>query len=441
MDYSAYQSKMDLVFKNLDDSVCITEKTGTLSYANDAAIKLFGISPKHLGKEKIWKTIPYVETNDDLIQVFIDATVAKEKTIQQIVSYEKNDGSVCQLRVNITYTNEDENEFFVIVITNLTELFRVNAAFARYTSAEIADYVLNTPEGEKQGGKSKDVTILMSDLRGFTAMSAKLTPKQLITGLNHYFEQMCDAINKYHGTVIEFLGDGIFVVFGAPKDDPDHAQNAVLCALEMENAMKEVNKWNEENDFPLLEMGIGINSGKCVVGNIGSAEKMKYGCMGDTVNIAGRTESFTVGGQIYVTKNTADLIDQKLTISEEQSFMPKGAKKEIQIYSIVGLGDLKLSDYSQEIRWQNRSSSVDITFRELEGKAVGDQEYQGVITDLSADERYARLLSENDLPLLMNLMIDIGGFLYAKITEKQKEGYLICFTSKPDNFKEWAGWE
>ena len=438
MDYSIYQSKINYVFKDLEDSVCIIGRTGVLHYANNAAVNLFGISPELLDKEKIWKTIPYVETNDDLIQMFIDATVAKEKTIQKIVSYEKNDGNIYRLRVNITYTNEEDMQFFVIVITNLTELFRVNAAFARYTSAEIADYVLNTPDGEKQGGKSKDVTILMSDLRGFTAMSTRLSPAELITVLNHYFEYMCEAINKYRGTVIEFLGDGIFVVFGAPKDDKDHAKHALQCAIEMENAMDKVNAWNKENGYPALEMGVGINSGKAVVGNIGSNDKMKYGCMGETVNLAGRTESFTVGGQIYVTKNTADLIDEKLSISEEQSFMPKGAKKEISIYSVVGVGDLKLDSYEKDIDWKDCSSSLEISFRELDGKAVGDEVFAGVITDISKDEKFAFLKSESELKNLMNLMIDIGGFLYAKITEVYDDGYLICFTAKPENFDEWA---
>ena len=441
MDFTFYPTKIDYIFKDLKDSVCLIGRTGVLHYANNAAVELFGIRPELIDKEKIWKTIPYVETNDDLIQMFIDATIAKEKTIQKIVDYEKNDGNVCRLRVNITYTNEEDNQFFVIVITNLTELFRVNAAFERYTSADIADYVLNTPEGEKQGGKSKDVTILMSDLRGFTAMSTRLTPAQLIEVLNHYFGYMCEAINNYRGTVIEFLGDGIFVVFGAPKDDKDHAKHALQCAIDMENAMQAVNIWNEENGYPQLEMGIGINSGKAVVGNIGSEDKMKYGCMGETVNIAGRTESFTIGGQIYVTKRTADLIDEELIISEEQSFMPKGAKEEISIYSVVGMGDSVLDSYNKEISWQGRSTSVDIVFRELEGKAVGEEEFSGSITDLSADEKYALLKTDAKLKKLTNLMIDIGGFLYAKVTEEHKDGYQICFTAKPENFDDWAKWE
>ena len=95
--------------------------------------------------------------------------------------------------------------------------------------------------------------------------------------LNRYFEAMVACIQKYHGTVIEFLGDGIFTVFGAPKDLEDHASCAVNCAVEMQKAMPAVNEWNKANGYPELQMGIGINTGDVVVGNIGSEKKMKYG--------------------------------------------------------------------------------------------------------------------------------------------------------------------
>ena len=142
----------------------------------------------------------------------------------------------------------------------------MNKAFERYTSRDIAKYVLETPDGHKRGGVNKEVSILMSDLRGFTSISTKLPPDDLIVILNHYFEKMSEIIEENNGTIIEFLGDGIFVVFGAPNDLPDHASLAVKCAIEMENAMDEVNKWNVENGYPELEMGIGINSGMARVG-------------------------------------------------------------------------------------------------------------------------------------------------------------------------------
>ena len=283
-------------FTNTEDSVCVISNSGEVLYANPAAEKLFEI-PSESGI-KIWKVVPFIEGNDGLIQLFIDAVSNKVASHEAIVDYVKNDGTVSKLHVRMTCYEQDQL-VYLIVITDLTQLMKVNSALVRYTSQEIADYALTTEEGQKSGGQKKNVTVLMSDLRGFTALSAKLGAEELIKVLNHYFEAMVECMQKNHGTLIEFLGDGIFVVFGAPKDLPDHAVCAVRCAVEMQKAMKEVNEWNRKNGYPELEMGIGINTGDVVVGNIGSEEKMKYGCMGAEVNIAGRLESYTIGPVIF----------------------------------------------------------------------------------------------------------------------------------------------
>ena len=437
MEQNLNSSQLEYVFRNMDDSVCVTTKTGVLSYYNNAAKNLFSIKENAADKEiKIWSVIPYVERNDNLIQLFIDAIAAKESTFHDIVEYEKNDGSVCKLRVSITYSQE-ESELFIIVITNLTELFRISSAFERYTSTEIADFVLNTPEGEKRGGVSKEVTILMSDIRGFTALSTKKSPSDLIKILNNYFEKMVEVIEKHHGSVIEFLGDGIFVLFGAPKDDPDHATNAVKCAIEMQNAVVTANKWNRSHGYDELQMGVGINSGITVVGNIGSEKKMKYGCIGEAVNIAGRVETYTIGGQIYISESTKKLIREDLVIEGVQSMLPKGARTEISIFDISGIGNYHI-DRSNKINWLSGCRPVDITFFEIDGKHVGEDPFSGRIESLSADERFAKLMTCKNMPERSNIMIDIGGDLYAKVIEAKDGFYTICFTSKPDSFADWA---
>ena len=419
-------------FTNTEDSVCIISSSGEVLYANPAAQKLFEIPAD--ASLKIWKAVPFVEGNDDLIQLFIDSVTNKVDTHEAIVDYVNNEGIVSNLHVRMTCYNNDQ-VVYLVVITNLTQLFKVNSALVRYTSPDIADYALTTAEGQKSGGQTKNVTILMSDLRGFTALSSKLTAEELIKVLNRYFEAMVACIQKYHGTVIEFLGDGIFTVFGAPKDLEDHASCAVNCAVEMQKAMPAVNEWNKANGYPELQMGIGINTGDVVVGNIGSEKKMKYGCMGSAVNITGRLESLTVGGQIFITENTARRLTEKLTVITEGAFLPKGAPEELRYYEIEGIGDNLTGEAgSRNIEWKEQSCDNEYRFYVLEEKKVGATGYTGKITRLSADGRYAVLEAEPELAERQNIMLrQDDECIYAKVIRKEDPGYVICFTSMTQN--------
>ena len=431
MENSLNSEQLNYVFNNMEDAVCVTSRNGTILYTNPSAEKLFAFSTYGRDGIKIWEAIPFVEKNDILIQIFIDVVTLHKQIKNSLVKYENNQGKIFTLHISITIT-QDEEERVLFVIRDLTRLFKLNSAFVRYTSPAIAEYVLNTPEGEKQGGQTREVTILMSDLRGFTALSTKLSPSDLVIMLNNYFENMTKVIEKYHGTVIEFLGDGIFIVFGAPKHDPNHAFNAVACAVEMENAMSHVNEWNVQNDFPELEMGIGINSGYAVVGNIGSDEKMKYGCMGETVNLAGRVETFTIGGQIYISERTKALITENLIIAGEQSFMPKGAKEHLKIFEVEGIGEILKTDSHKNITWHEVAH--DVMFYKMAGKTVEEISHSGKIIKISDDEKYGVLQTESSLEKLQNIMIDIGQNLYAKVTDIHEHDYTICFTSKPEAF-------
>ena len=415
-------------FTNTEDAVCIISASGEVLYANPSAEKLFEISSDN--NIKIWKAVPFVEGNDDLIQLFIDSVTNKVASHEAIVDYWNNEGKVHNLHVRMTCYKTDET-VYLVVITNLTQLFKVNSALIRYTSPDIADYALTTAEGQKSGGMTKNVTIMMSDLRGFTALSSKLAAEELITVLNHYFEAMVAAIHKYHGTVIEFLGDGIFTVFGAPKDLPDHPLMAVKCAVEMQKAMKEVNEWNKSNGYPELEMGIGINTGNVVVGNIGSEKKMKYGCMGSAVNITGRLESLTIGGQLFITENTRSLINEDIDIVSESSFLPKGSPEELKYYEIEGVGDISIGDdLNSTIIWQENYEPESYLFYVLEEKKVQAVKRTGMLLKVSQNEKFAVFAPDSELKEKQNIMLrKEDECIYAKVIKKTEEGFIICFTS------------
>ena len=180
----------------------------------------------------------------------------------------------------------------------------IRETFGRYVSEQVVTQLLDAPEGLELGGAKRKVTILMSDLRGFTALAECLEAQEVMTFLNRYLEAMVDVILAYRGTIIEILGDGLLVLFGAPLSRDDDAERAVACALAMQLRMDESNAPNRRAGLPDVEMGIGIHTGEVVVGNIGSQQRTKYGVVGSAVNLTGRLESYTTGGQILISPTT-----------------------------------------------------------------------------------------------------------------------------------------
>src|SRR5436309_13986801 len=174
----------------------------------------------------------------------------------------------------------------------------IRNAFGRYVSPEVAAAVLESPGGLALGGRKRENTVLMSDLRGYTRFAEHGDPAGVMAVLNDYLGRMADVIIAHGGTINEFIGDAIFAVYGAPIEHADHAERAAATALAMQRAMDALNESNAAPGRPSFEMGIGINTGEAVVGNIGSEQRTKYAVVGAAVNLAARVESCTVGGQI-----------------------------------------------------------------------------------------------------------------------------------------------
>ena len=180
----------------------------------------------------------------------------------------------------------------------------IRETFGRYVTKEVVEQLLETPDGLKLGGENREVTIMLSDLRGFTPLTEHLEPDQVVNLLNRYLERMESIISEHQGTINEFLGDAILTFFGAPVHHADHAQKAISCAIAMQLAMPDFNAQNEAVGLPPLSMGIGINTGNVIVGNIGSQNRAKYGVVGHTINLASRVEGSAMGGQVLITEST-----------------------------------------------------------------------------------------------------------------------------------------
>jgi class 3 adenylate cyclase/CHASE2 domain-containing sensor protein len=170
----------------------------------------------------------------------------------------------------------------------------IQGAFGQYLSPEVIRQIIDNPEKLLLGGEKRLMTAMFTDLQGFSSISEKLSPESLVSLLNEYLTEMCDIIAAHNGVVDKFEGDAIIAFWGAPVDDPDHARNACLCAIEMQKRLRDLRaKWKEEGRKEFiyeLKMRIGINTGEIVVGNMGSSQRMDYTIMGDSVNLAARLE-------------------------------------------------------------------------------------------------------------------------------------------------------
>ena len=323
----------------------------------------------------------------------------------------------------------------------------VRRAFGRYVSEEVAASILKSPEGLELGGEEREVTILMSDLRGFTALAGRLNPHEVIDFLNVYLEAMVDVISRHEGTIDEIIGDAILVMFGAPVDCADHAGKAVACALGMQLAMADVNQRLVAKGAAALEMGIGIHTGRVIVGNIGSLRRTKYAAVGSNVNLAGRIESFTTGGQVLISENTRERIKTTLRIDAEFQVEPKGASHLLRLYEVGAIGD------PYNVGFPERSGStfplpapIAVQFTVLEEKFVGRTVHQARLISVSDTE--AGLQSEAALSPLSNLKMTLtsesgahpGGEIYAKVLGAlpgQSGQTRVRFTSVSPELKSW----
>ncbi|MBW2304385.1 MAG: adenylate/guanylate cyclase domain-containing protein [Deltaproteobacteria bacterium] len=242
------------------------------------------------------------------------------------------------LTVLLVYTSLTLFYYF----TEERERKKVKNAFSYYVSGAVANEMLKTPGKLKLGGEKKNLSVLFSDIRGFTTISEGLSPEELVRLLNEYLTVMTDIVFKYEGTLDKYIGDAIMAVFGAPLDQADHAHRACTTALDMVQALKGLNeKWVEEGKRP-LEIGIGINSGMMMVGNMGSEQRFDYTVMGDAVNLGSRLEGANkrYGTRILISEFTYERVRDDFTCMELDSVRVKGKQKPVRIYQLLGPMDM-----------------------------------------------------------------------------------------------------
>ncbi len=317
----------------------------------------------------------------------------------------------------------------------------IRETFGSYLSDEIVDTILEKG-GLKIGGEKRRATILMADLRGFTSLSERLPAEEVVAMLNIYLETMTEIIQKYQGTIDEFIGDAILVIFGAPILRPDDPLRAVACAVEMQLAMTSVNDRNRQSGYPEVALGVGINTGEVVVGNIGSKKRIKYAVVGRAVNLTARIESYTVGAQIFISESTLYECGDILRLDSAMKVMPKGVKKPLTIHEVGGIGgDFQLFlPPKKEMTWIELEQGLPVQFTVVDWKHTGELGHGGAVTKLAHNmvEIHSKVLPSPLANLRISLYDpddhEITDDLYGKVVAHLSESppaFLVHFTSLP----------
>jgi adenylate cyclase len=218
---------------------------------------------------------------------------------------------------------------------------KIRDAFGLYLSPHLARLVSERPEMLALGGEKRELTVLFSDIRGFTTMSEQLEPEALVELLNEYFGKMTDVIFSQDGTLDKYIGDAIMAVWGAPVPQSDHALRACRAAVGMVSALGAlVADWRQRG-LPELDIGIGINTGPMVVGNMGSARRLSYTVIGDNVNLGSRLEGLNkmYGSHIIASEATVQAARGALVARELDLVRVKGKRLPVRIYEILGMAD------------------------------------------------------------------------------------------------------
>lgn len=213
---------------------------------------------------------------------------------------------------------------------------KVYGTLSKYVSKAVVEELMKNPDKLKLGGEKKEITVFFSDVRGFTTISEKLTPEQLVKLLNEYLTAMTDIILKHEGVVDKYIGDAIMAFWGAPLDQPNSADLAAKTCLDMLKDLDPLReKWKAEG-FPDIDIGIGLNTGNAVIGNMGSKDRFDYTAMGDTINLGARLEGITK--QYGVRTCISQFTNKKLsnfTTRELDMIIVKGKKEPVKIYELI----------------------------------------------------------------------------------------------------------
>ncbi len=324
----------DNVMESIATGVITTNLFGEINHINLTAEKI-------LNKDRasfIGHHYGFVfDQNELLINLLLESESALEfKSESNLILDFHGKKTAVNISMSPLLNDQQQHIGTVIAMEDLSNLDKLKSTFQKYVSKQIVDQILINEDLLNLGGQEQEVTILFTDIRGFTAMSEKMVPNEVVDTLNDYFNQMIEVIFKYNGTLDKIIGDALMVVFGAPLPDTNDADNALLTAVEMQEKLVAFNQNRIINGKLPVEIGIGINRGKVISGNIGSSQQMNYTVIGDAVNLASRLCSAAKVGEIIISNSVWENTKEKKKYNCQKltPIKVKGKTKPIAIRSI-----------------------------------------------------------------------------------------------------------
>lgn len=260
-------------------------------------------------------------------------------------------------------------------ITEKKEKKELYSAFSRYVSPNLVKDIMKDPSSLMLGGQKKEITILFSDIRGFTTLSEKMNPEELVELLNEYLSEMTEIVLKNKGLVDKFIGDAIMAFWNAPLEEKDHEILACKTAVEMKEKLEELNKKWHKKGLPKLNIGIGIHTGKVIVGNMGSEKRFDYTAIGDDVNLCSRLEGLTkyYGVNIIISEDTKNKIKDEFKLRELDEVKVKGKDNSMKIYEITSLDDESITVFNKGISYYKKGEFSKAISEFNKSKEKGDK--------------------------------------------------------------------
>ena len=243
--------------------------------------------------------------------------------------------------ISLPVASRDElgalTESFNRMARSLREKEMIKRAFTRYVAREVVDEILKNPENISLTGERREVTVLFCDVRGFTPMSERMSPEDVVLLLNDFYTLMIETTFKHDGTLDKFLGDAVMAVFGAPIAHPDHSARAIRTALAMQEGIGGLNARRAQQGKEPIAVGIGVSAGEAVAGTVGTEDRMEYTVIGDSVNLAARLESNAKPHQILISHRTYERVRDLVDARPLGRIRVKGKEEEVEVYEVLGL--------------------------------------------------------------------------------------------------------